>query len=189
MSSHHIVRDKQEPALVILDLENFDKEHLGQLLEWSPTVLVAQNVYEKVVSMGIKIDVLICNQEKKIQLQEAIKYIEINFDRDVLPASLNFFISQHYPAVNIICKNFNLTTIKQYISKIDLVIFSNNKKCYPIKTGFSKWSAGNSLIEVLGRSFGYQGLKKLTENKFITVKDGFFSFSFDDDYIFLVENL
>ncbi|RZK41505.1 MAG: thiamine pyrophosphokinase, partial [Pedobacter sp.] len=40
MSSHHIVREKQEPALYIHQLGNFDEEKLGQLLEWSPTVLV-----------------------------------------------------------------------------------------------------------------------------------------------------
>lgn len=40
MSSHHIVREKQEPALLIMDLNGFNDEHLGQLLEWNPTVLV-----------------------------------------------------------------------------------------------------------------------------------------------------
>jgi hypothetical protein len=43
MSSHHIVKEKQEPALYIHHFGNFDEEYLGQLLEWSPTLLVATN--------------------------------------------------------------------------------------------------------------------------------------------------
>ena len=49
MSSHHIVKEKQEPALYIHQLGDFNEEFLGQLLEWSPTVIVAAGEYEKVV--------------------------------------------------------------------------------------------------------------------------------------------
>ncbi|MFD2144372.1 hypothetical protein [Mucilaginibacter antarcticus] len=43
MSSHHIVREKQEPALLVLGLDGFDEEQLGQLLEWSPTLMAPPN--------------------------------------------------------------------------------------------------------------------------------------------------
>ena len=37
MSSHHIVRDDQEPALIITNGASCSEEELiGQLLEWSP---------------------------------------------------------------------------------------------------------------------------------------------------------
>jgi hypothetical protein len=39
MSSHHFVRDQQEPALLILALEAFTYDSLGELLEWVPTVI------------------------------------------------------------------------------------------------------------------------------------------------------
>ena len=42
MSSHHIVREKQEPALLVLGLNNFSTELLGQLLEWNPTVITTE---------------------------------------------------------------------------------------------------------------------------------------------------
>lgn len=60
MSSHHIVREKQEPALFILDFDGFDEEYFGQLLEWSPTLVVSEDCYEKIARMGIKIDAVIC---------------------------------------------------------------------------------------------------------------------------------
>ena len=40
MSSHHIVRDDQEPALIIANGASCSNELLGQLLEWSPIVIV-----------------------------------------------------------------------------------------------------------------------------------------------------
>ena len=40
MSSHHIARDDQEPALIIANGEMCSQELLGQLLEWSPLVIV-----------------------------------------------------------------------------------------------------------------------------------------------------
>jgi len=63
MSSHHIVREKQEPALLILELGLFEEEHLGQLLEWSPTVLVNDASAEKLHSLGIKFDMLLTQTE------------------------------------------------------------------------------------------------------------------------------
>ena len=72
MSSHHIVREKQEPALYIHHLGNFDEENLGQLLEWSPTIVVAASEYEKALSLGIKIDVVI-GLAGDLQIQENTK--------------------------------------------------------------------------------------------------------------------
>ena len=189
MSSHHIVRDEQEPALFILDFGNFQEEHLGQLLEWSPTVLVAQNMYEKISSMGIKIDVVICNKHIIEEFQQGTKILYLNVKDDTLNVGINFFINQKYPAVNLICNNFNIASIYHYVNKIDLVIFTKNKKYYPIKTGFKKWSVANLIIEVFGSKFNSQGLKHLCKSKFTTLNDGFFSLTFTDEFLFLAEDL
>ena len=58
MSSHHIVREKQEPALIIANGEACSEDLLGQLLEWSPFVLVLDGAIDRVLNRGIKIDVL-----------------------------------------------------------------------------------------------------------------------------------
>jgi len=59
MSSHHIVRDDQEPALIIANGEMCSSELLGQLLEWSPLVIVLDSAIERVLELGIKVDVLL----------------------------------------------------------------------------------------------------------------------------------
>jgi thiamine pyrophosphokinase len=57
MSSHHIIRDKQEPALIIANGEACSMDILDQLLEWSPMVIVLDGALEHVISLGIKVDV------------------------------------------------------------------------------------------------------------------------------------
>ena len=57
MSSHHIIRDKQEPALIIANGEECSMDLLEQLLEWSPTVVVLDGAIQRVIDLGIKVDV------------------------------------------------------------------------------------------------------------------------------------
>lgn len=189
MSSHHIVREKQEPALFILGLNDFDEEHLGQLLEWSPTVIVVQNMYEKIASMGIKVDVVICDCQKNIEIQEGSIFINTTSTIDIICTGFNYLLNNQYPAVNLICNNFNINHFSQFVDDIDIVVFSKTTKHYPIKTGFSKWSVGSLPIRVSGSPFATQGLKKVSHNNFLTLKDGFFSFNFDQDFLFLSEDL
>jgi hypothetical protein len=59
MSSHHFVKEQQEPAVFILEEEDISFEIIAPLLEWSPTLLVAQEAVEVVLSWGIKIDVVL----------------------------------------------------------------------------------------------------------------------------------
>ncbi|MGE8379571.1 MAG: hypothetical protein ACN6PN_14505, partial [Sphingobacterium sp.] len=58
MSSHHIVRENQEPALLIEDLFLIDEEDLGQLLEWSPTIVIENNMVDPLDARGYKFDIV-----------------------------------------------------------------------------------------------------------------------------------
>src|ERR671912_567944 len=56
MSSHHYVKEAQEPALLVADA--LADDHLLSLLEWSPVVLAASQALPKVASWGIRVDVV-----------------------------------------------------------------------------------------------------------------------------------
>ena len=103
MSSHHVVREKQEPALLVLGLDNFDDELLGQLLEWSPTVVATPQTVEKLLSYGIKIDWLITNGTAEIE-QSDVKLMHAA-DSNLAYAALQHLSGYGYPAVNIIINN------------------------------------------------------------------------------------
>lgn len=188
MSSHHIVREKQEPALLILDLANFEEEYLGQLLEWSPTVLVNEETAEKLYSLGIKFDVLLTQTEPTL-LQDNLKIVWV--EEDALKAGLQFLIGEKYPAVNIITGKRSIGDFLVFANQITLVIFSNNQKIYPVSSGFSKWKAvGESIfIDQIPADLEQSGLKQISPNQFKTLKDGFFMLKFAQPFLFITEEI
>ncbi|OYZ59471.1 MAG: hypothetical protein B7Y19_00955, partial [Sphingobacteriales bacterium 24-40-4] len=105
MSSHHIVREKQEPALLILSLEGFEYENLGQILEWSPTVIVQQDIYELADSLAFKIDAVI-TPDPHFYAQENTKLIIT--DTDPVEDAFKFLLGEQYSAVNVIADEFVL---------------------------------------------------------------------------------
>ena len=81
MSSHHIVRDDQEPALIIANGAACNNELLGQLLEWSPLVIVLDSAIERVLELGIKVDVLLGDFDRDF---DAEKYKEAQYPIEII---------------------------------------------------------------------------------------------------------
>lgn len=187
MSSHHIIREKQEPALLIMYLDNFDHEHLGQLLEWSPVVIVSDEVYELADSLAIKIDGVLTSDDS-LAVQSNTKIITTGTNQ--LEEALKFLIAEQYPAVNIITNLFNIKDYAFFTDFIDLVIYIGNKKIFPVKTGFSKWKPGGEKIELLHEASGLQAtnLKPVSRAVFETERDGFYTLIFEQPFIFIAED-
>ncbi len=188
MSSHHIVREKQEPALLILALEDFNEEHLGQLLEWSPTILVNNTSAEKLQSLGVKFDVLL-TETANLALQEHLRVLPVQ--ESELKTGLQFLIDEKYPAVNIIADKRSMADFLPFADRITLVIFSNNQKIYPVSSGFSKWKAAGETIEIMevAANFEQSGLEQISLNQFKTKTDGFFTLKFVQPFLFIAEEI
>lgn len=188
MSSHHVIREKQEPALLILSLKDFPSEFLGQLLEWSPTVLVSEAMYDHAESLGIKIDGIITN-DPDFKTQEHTHIILT--ENNPLEDGMKYLVGEQYHAVNIVADKFALKDFAVYADDIDMVIFAEGKKIYPIRSGFSKWQAAGEQL-VLPHSvpdIKYKGLYQLTDGVLETEKDGFYTISFPQEFIFISEIL
>lgn len=189
MSSHHIVREKQEPALLVLGLNNFSPELLGQLLEWSPTVIATQQTAPLLHHSGIKIDWVIAAKGYK-PMQRDIRVMPAGSDT-LAEAALKYLVTNGYPAVNIITDDLQLKDYLFFTDKINLVIFHNNRKIYPINSGFSKWKPAGEFIEVLTHphELHVNGLEPIGNNRFKTTHNGFFSLKFDHAMLFIAEQL
>lgn len=185
MSSHHIVREKQEPALYIHELGNFSEELLGQLLEWSPTLIVNGAIYEKILSLGLKVDVVL-NTLDGIAVQENTK--SILGPGDEYNTVMNYLISEKYPAVNVIDTNGELADLTFYLDRINIVLFSATVKSYAVQTGFSVWKPAGSvfLINVVSY-FEATNLRQDDEQVFTVVEDGFVAFTFATEFLLLSE--
>ncbi len=184
MSSHHIVKEKQEPALYIDELGNFNEELLGQLLEWSPTLLVNGENYDKIFSLGLKVDVLVNGNGQ--ETQEDTKVIQGPVD--ALMVAINYLYEERYPAVNVITKKFDLEKFAGFEDKINLVVFTERAKHYAIKSGFSVWKPAGSEFLIHGNQ--YIEVTNLAQNEdeiFTVVKDGFVEFTFSGQPIFISE--
>src|SRR4051812_7146441 len=103
MSSHHIVRDNQEPALLILTTST-PFEIVQQLLEWSPSVMVDAPELNTVLSWGIKIDVALFPESKKeatlekVSEQFPVKLLPYQDHENPLRAALHFLKTGKYPS-------------------------------------------------------------------------------------------
>lgn len=167
MSSHHIVREKQEPALIIANGESCSSELLGQLLEWSPFVVVLDSAIHRVMSLGIKIDVLLGDFDREINLDEIEQNqypIEIihtpNQDKTDLEKAFDFLIERGFPAVNVVWATgrradhsiTNMTNIVRYKSKLRIVMIDDYSVIFPLLPNpsiFEKWYAKGSQISLI----------------------------------------
>lgn len=126
MSSHHIIRDQQEPALIIANGEACNNELLGQLLEWSPLVIVLDSAINRVLELGIKVDVLLgdfdvqrtdsevqllneqntkraVNLEKIREEQYPIEIVHTpDQNKTDLEKAFDYLIGRGFPAVNVV---------------------------------------------------------------------------------------
>ncbi len=189
MSSHHIVREKQEPALLVLGLDNFPAELLGQLLEWSPTVIATRETAGLLIDQGIKVDWIISDKKYKPP-QSDIKHMPAGSE-PYAEAVLKYLVTHGYPAVNVITDDLQLKDYLFYADKINLVIFHCNQKIYAINSGYSKWKPAGDTIEVLTHphELHVDGLEPTGNHSFRTTHDGFFSMRFEHPFLFIAEAL
>ena len=167
MSSHHIVREKQEPALIIANGESCSSELLGQLLEWSPFVVVLDSAIHRVMSLGIKVDVLLGDFDRGIDLTEIEQNqypIEIvhtpDQDKTDLEKAFDFLIERGFPAANVVWATgrradhsiTNMTNIVRYKSKLQIVLIDDFSVIYPLLPSphvFKKWFVKGSQISLI----------------------------------------
>ncbi|GAB3924866.1 thiamine pyrophosphokinase [Mucilaginibacter myungsuensis] len=188
MSSHHIVREKQEPALLIAGLDTFDDELLGQLLEWSPTVICTADTMDKMLSLGIKVDWYVGYKD---ELPELLDIKVIAPGEDAVTTALTNLSSEGYPSVNIITDELELDKYAKFTGRMDVIIFCGDIKVIAIRSGFSKWKPAGDRLKflTLPHNFLYTGLTPVKENVYRTTHDGFYSLQFSDKFIFVAEYL
>ena len=164
MSSHHIVRDDQEPALIIANGAECSRELLGQLLEWSPLVIVLDSAIDRAITLEIKIDVLLGDFDRNF---DANYYKEIQYPIEIihtpdqnktdLEKAFDYLIQRKIPAVNVVWATgkradhtiTNLTTLAQYREKLKIVILDDHSKVFLLPKKFEKWYTKNTPISLI----------------------------------------
>lgn len=164
MSSHHIVRDDQEPALIIANGAACSNELLGQLLEWSPLVVVLDSAIDRVFELGIKVDVLIGDFDRGFDpehYKEKQYPLEIVYRPDQektdLEKAFDYLIEKGHRAANVIWATgkradhtiTNITNIVGYRGKMKIVLLDDHSKIHLLPEKFEKWYTANTPISLI----------------------------------------
>lgn len=164
MSSHHIVRDDQEPALIIANGESCSSELLGQLLEWSPIVVVLDSAITRVIELGIKVDVLLgdfdrnFNAEKYKDSQYPIEIVHTpNQNKTDLEKAFDYLIERKIPSVNVVWATgrradhtiTNVTNIIRYKKELKIVILDDYSKVFQLPKKFQKWYTAKTILSLI----------------------------------------
>lgn len=188
MSSHHIIREGQEPALIIANGESCSNELLGQLLEWSPFVVVLDGAINRVLELGIKIDVLLGDFDSKnhaveqIQAQQKIEIVHTpDQNKTDLQKGIEFLIARNFEAVNIIWATgrradhnlSNITDIVRYKQQINIVLHDDYSKIFQLPKRYQKWYVKDTVLSLMpvGTVSGVttQGLSYNLQNDVLTL--------------------
>ncbi|MBI1222605.1 MAG: thiamine diphosphokinase [Bacteroidetes bacterium] len=153
MSSHHVIRDKQEPALIIANGEACSMDILGQLLEWSPTVIVLDGAARRVHELGIKIDAILgdFDSEKSpddiAASQQPVQLIHApDQNKTDLEKAIEWLIKEGYPAANILWATGlradhtinNMMSLVKFRDQIDLVMLDDHSRIFTLPFEFKK---------------------------------------------------
>jgi thiamine pyrophosphokinase len=174
MSSHHIVRENQEPALVIFDARAIPFEKVQELLEWMPTIVVLHTQVEIVLSWGIKMDVVLvpASEEtswtERTKDQQPIEVISFQANEPPLNKTISLLQSRNIPAVNWLVKELQtLTGLIDFTG--DAEVFVDNKRWSRVKSGrFEKWLPTGTALYI----FPEQACSEIADGKFIVERDG-----------------
>ena len=161
MSSHHIIRDKQEPALIIANGEACSMEILDQLLEWSPTVIVLDGALERVISLGIKVDVWLGDFDH-MHIADFSDYPLKKVhtpDQNLtdLEKAFEYLLAEGYPAVNVVWASGkrmdhtlnNFHSMVRYGRQLKIVYFDDYSTSYLLPPTFEKWYPAETPISLM----------------------------------------
>ncbi len=146
MSSHHFVKDQQEPAVFILNADVINFDQVSGMLEWVPTVLVSEVALDKVLSWGIKIDVILASDafqktnSQLLQEQYPLKFLTVNAG-NFLDQGLQYLVESQHKAAHLVgIPHEQVLELEEKTKLMDLTIVDGDWKYYPVPSGiFKKW--------------------------------------------------
>jgi thiamine pyrophosphokinase len=164
MSSHHFVKEGQEPALIIANGAPCHRDILDQLLEWNPYVIALDGAAKRVLELGIKIDAVlgdfdsIGNYLADMQNQMPLDIISAHDQNKTdLQKAIEYLAAKKYLDVNIVWATgwrsdhvlSNIFDIARYKHIINCVMIDDHSRIFSIPNRFSKWYPKGQLLSII----------------------------------------
>lgn len=185
MSSHHFVREGQEPALVIIDALSMDTA--APLLEWAPLVVVADTALAEVSLWGVKIDLVLVAERSQStladDLQEQQRFQSIAYGPGrLLETAIAVLRKHHNTAANILVEDAGPYIQLGDIESFPITFVTRTLRWSRItKHHFEKWFPKNTAIRVAPENtqFSQHSGVVLADGVYQTISDGLISLKSD----------
>ena len=158
MSSHHFVKEEQEPAL-ILGIAHLP-DYLSDLLEWAPTTIVLEDAVEETLDKGFKVDAVISVSDhvsvvERFDHQRPLTFFQASSSLEAIRVALRHLSKGGQKAVNIVYGDFDSirTVVDDFLSQLDINVFIKGLRYSYCKAGFlQKWLAKDDAFEVFNET-------------------------------------
>ncbi|MGJ1206299.1 hypothetical protein [Sphingobacterium lactis] len=190
MSSHHIVRENQEPALFIADPHCLQEGYLHQLLEWSPTIITLAQHYEHLQSLQIKVDVLLAKEEVSgMDLEEHLQVVSYG-DSSPTAALFTYLHSKNNYAVNILTNDEQISSYIPFLSDFTIILLNDRGKHLLVRK-YEKWLPKGFVLGIAGLEdiTDLENLEAISDGKFTVRADGFVRITEQPHYFRITEEL
>ncbi len=141
MSSHHIIREHQEPALYVHEWEESFHDIFGQLCEWSPKIYTNAKTDRILKGLGIKVDECLSDVNDLIGTANELR--------------------RNIEHVNVLCSQIDGII---EVSEEALVLVNDSERAYYRVNGHSKWYANGQRYSIKtgkGEWLEFKGTERL----------------------------
>jgi len=187
MSSHHVIRDEQEPPVFVLS-ENFDVDILNELLGWAPLLYVESSLYKWFQARNIKVDgIILLEDDKKEEYQGISKYYLNALKDNLLELVLHVINKRSFTAFNLFCDE---TQEKELIKEariglekhLPFTTFNGKRKTLvTFKTKLVKWLPAGQQLQI--------NANKTTVSPQLLFEKGVYEVGEEGSYTFITDEL
>ena len=197
MSSHHFVKEGQEPALLIFNTD-IEISILKELLEWCPRVIITSDVIAFIQQWSIKVDAIICLEVEieeiraNMAYQMPLLFLPVHDRAQFWKAALTHLHAQNQRAINVIGSKENMDQLMA--PDLSVVLWEEEIRWTKYqKNKIRKWIAkGQKLIVdpqhiTIGGNYEIMNVSSSTDTVITTQEDGFIEITSDANIFWLGE--
>jgi thiamine pyrophosphokinase len=184
MSSHHFVREFQEPAVFFHSFRSEDMEKIGPLLEWAPYIIAEEQCMVLLQEYSVKVDALITFSEATAgdyPMDPRIRTLHLE-DKHHLKETLSGLLPSESVGLHIIDTRETLspTFVRDWPAGFALLYHAHVRWMRIKSSGYRKWWPKGTKIQLLSEL--ETSPREVTE-EYVVPEDGFWERAFDANSI------
>lgn len=218
MSSHHIIRENQEAALIIANGLECSEEILHSLLEWSPYVLVLDGALDRFIDYRVKFDAVlgdfdsINTSRNKVEQEQNANWIYADDQSKTdLEKGFEHLVDLGHEKVNVLWGTGkrldhtwnNLISMAKYNDQIQVCMVDDYSRCFILPNTYKKYYKQGAKLSIMpitdSKEVKTKGLKYNLNQEILSptlrtsssnevLENGFVEIEYDSGILALIES-